>query len=285
MESVGGQAIIEGVLIKKGSKVGIAVRNTKGKIITKEKTIISLTKKYKILNIPIIRGPIILFETMSLGIKALNDSANIAIENNNKDEKLGTWTIISTLIFSILFALIIFKLIPLGIAQLASFYNSSFENKYLFNLIEGVSKFAILFLYLYLISFMPDVKRVFQYHGAEHKVVNAYENNDLRNAQKYSRIHVRCGTSFIFFVLFVSIIVYIFLPIDVSFLAKYGLRILLLPFIAGISYELIKLSPKIEKNIFFKIILSPGLLLQQMTTREPTNDQIEVAKAALKIVS
>ena len=284
MEAVGGQAIIEGVLIKKGSKVGLAVRNPNGKIITKEQTHKSLTKKYKILNILIIRGTVILFETMILGIKALNDSANIAIENENKEEKMGTLTILSTIFFSIIFALIIFKLIPLGIAQFSSYYYS-FENKYLFNFIEGISKIIILTLYLVVISLMPSVKRVFQYHGAEHKVVNAYEHNDLRNAKKYSRIHIRCGTSFIIFVIFVSIIVYMFLPADISFLAKYGLRILLLPLIAGIAYEIIRISPKYEKSIFFKIIMLPGLLLQRLTTREPDDDQIQVAKSALKIVA
>lgn len=284
MESVGGQAIIEGVLIKKGSKVGIAVRNPKGKIIIKEQTHQSLTKKYKLLNLPIIRGTIILFETMILGIKVLNDSANISIETKNKEEKIGTLTILLTIIFSVIFALLIFKLLPLGIAQLSSYYYS-FDNKYLFNLIEGLSKITILVLYLSAISLMPDVKRVFQYHGAEHKVVNAYEHNDLRNAQKYSRIHVRCGTSFIIFVIFVSIIIYMFLPTDISFVAKYGLRILLLPLIAGIAYEIIRLSPKFEKNIIFKIIMFPGLLLQRLTTREPTDDQIQVAKSALKVVA
>jgi uncharacterized protein YqhQ len=132
---------------------------------------------------------------------------------------------------------------------------------------------------------MPDIKRVFQYHGAEHKVVNAYENNDLRNIKKYSKVHLRCGTSFIIFVLFLSIVVYMFIPMSLSFWAKYGIRILLLPLIAGLGYELIRLSPKHQNNLLFRIIIYPGLLLQKLTTKEPDDSQIEVAKQALKYVT
>ncbi|MDP3728511.1 MAG: DUF1385 domain-containing protein [bacterium] len=283
MEFIGGQAVIEGVLMKSGSRVAIAVRDQEGKIKIKEEKHTSITKKYKNLNIPFVRGPIILFETTILGLKALNYSANMNL-GDQKEEKFGTVTLIATVLFSLLFALALFKLLPLGIAQITANNFASFENRYLFNLLEGLTKITILILYIYLISLMPDIRRTFQYHGAEHKVVNAYENNDLKNAKKYSRIHVRCGTSFILFVFALSIIVYLFLPIDISFLSKYGLRLLLLPVIAGIGYELIRISPKWEKNIFFKIIMTPGLLLQRLTTREPNEEQLEVAKAALNAV-
>ena len=284
MEFIGGQAVIEGVLMKSGSKVAIAVRTQEGKIISKKEKHKSITKKYKILNLPIIRGPIILFETTVLGLKALNYSANMALEEE-KQEKLGTGTLILKVLVSIVFALALFKLLPLSLAQFTANNYALFENRYLFNLLEGITKISILVLYIYLISLMPDVRRTFQYHGAEHKVVNAYEKNDLVNAKKYSRIHVRCGTSFILFVLALSIVVYIFLPIDISFMTKYALRIALLPLIAGIGYELIRISPKCEKNIFFKIIMIPGLLLQRLTTREPSEEQLEVAKAALYAVA
>jgi len=280
MEFIGGQAVIEGVLMKSGSKVAIAVRTPDGKIKVKEQKHISITKKYKNLNIPFIRGPIILFETTILGLKALNYSANMSL-GEEKEETLGTGTIIATVLFSIVFALALFKLLPLGIAQITANNFSQFENRYLFNLLEGGTKVLILIIYIYFISLMPDIRRTFQYHGAEHKVVNAYEHNDLKNAKKYSRIHLRCGTSFILFVLSLSILVYLFLPTDISFLAKYGLRLALLPLIAGMGYELIRLSPKCEKNLFFKIIMAPGLFLQRLTTKEPTEEQLDVAKAAL----
>ncbi|MBI5797767.1 DUF1385 domain-containing protein, partial [Candidatus Woesearchaeota archaeon] len=135
------------------------------------------------------------------------------------------------------------------------------------------------------IGMMPDVKRVFQYHGAEHKTVNAYEKRDLVNARKYSRIHIRCGTSFVLFVLALSIIVYMIIPLNVSFLAKYAIRIALLPLIAGIGYEIIRLSPKYEKYLWFKALISPGLLLQRLTTREPDDKQLEVACAAVQAVA
>ncbi len=284
MEFIGGQAVIEGVLMKSGSKVAIAVRTAEGKIKVKLEKHISITKKYKNLNIPFLRGPIILFETTILGLKALNYSANMSLDEQ-KEEKLSTGTIIATVLFSLIFALALFKLLPLGIAQITANNFATFENRYLFNLLEGITKITILVLYIYFISLMPDIRRTFQYHGAEHKVVNAYEQNDLKNAKKYSRIHLRCGTSFILFVLALSIIVYLFLPTDISFLSKYALRLALLPIIAGMGYELIRISPKCEKNFFFKIIMAPGLFLQRLTTKEPTEEQLEVAKVALRAVT
>ena len=200
MEFIGGQAVIEGVLIKGPKKLAIAVRNPQGEIVTKEEESISITKKNKLLNLPIIRGPIILAETMMMGIKALNYSANISIEEEGEEEKLSTGSLLVTLFFSLGLAIFLFKLLPLFFAQSASTFFTIFENKYLFNLTEGITKIIILVGYIYFISLMPDVRRVFQYHGAEHKVVNAYENNDLENPKKYSKIHVRCGTSFILFV-------------------------------------------------------------------------------------
>ncbi len=284
MDFIGGQAVIEGVLMKSPTKVGIAIRNPQGEIVTKVEDSISVTKTYPILNLPLLRGPVILIETMIMGLRALNYSADVSLEEEGKNEKISTLSLALTLIFSLGFALVLFKLFPLGIAQLSANWNSLFENRLLFNSIEGLSKIIILVGYIWLISLMPDVRRVFQYHGAEHKVVNAYENKDLDNVEKYSTIHVRCGTSFILFVLALSILVYLFLPTDISFLSKYGLRLLLLPLIAGIAYELIKISPSYEKKFWFKILMSPGLLMQKLTTREPDKKQLEVAKVALKSV-
>ncbi|MDP3918412.1 MAG: DUF1385 domain-containing protein [Nanoarchaeota archaeon] len=282
MEFVGGQAVIEGVLIKGKDKIAIAVREPSGNIKIKEEISKTITKKYKILGLPIVRGVIILVETMIIGFKALNYSAAVSIEE--EEEKMGTGTLLFTLFTSLVLALLLFKMLPLGIAEFASIFSSWFDNRFLFNFTEGLVKIIILVLYIFAIGQMKDVRRVFQYHGAEHKVVNAFENKDLDNVSKYSTIHVRCGTSFILFVLGLSIIVYLFLPVDISFFSKYALRLLLLPLIAGLAYELIKISPKYDKYFWFKALMSPGLALQKLTTREPDEKQIEVAMAALKRV-
>tara|TARA_Y100000310_G_scaffold333404_1_gene410900 strand:+ start:234 stop:1091 length:858 start_codon:yes stop_codon:yes gene_type:complete len=284
MEFVGGQAVIEGVLIKGPKKLAVAVRNPKGEIVVKEEVCKSVTDKYKILKLPLVRGPVILVETMVMGLKALNYSTNISLEEEDNESKISTATMILTLFISLGFAFALFKFLPLGIAEFATMLSSVFENRYLFNVTEGVAKISILVGYIWLIGLMPDVRRVFQYHGAEHKVVNAYENKDLEHPEKYSTIHVRCGTSFILFVLALSVLVYLFLPIDIGFWSKLGLRLLLLPVIAGLGFELIKVSPKYEKYFWFKAIISPGLALQKLTTREPDRKQLEVAMTALKKV-
>ena len=152
-----------------------------------------------------------------------------------------------------------------------------------FNIIDGLLKILLFVAYVYIISLSKDVKRVFQYHGAEHMAVNAFEHNDLENVKNYSIVHRRCGTTFIFLVLFIAIIVYMFIPKYYSFGLKLGLRLLLLPLIAGISYEILKLAGKYE-NWFFNMLIVPGLLIQKLTTKEPTDDQIEVAVKALKVV-
>jgi len=275
MKNVGGQAVIEGVMFKSDDKISIAVRNQQKEIVVKEDKFKSFTKKNKILGIPFVRGVIILFETLVQGMKALNYSANISVSEDG-EEVLGFWSVLFTFVFSIALALFLFKFIPLFIADVLV----DLENKYIFNITEGLIKIAILVGYIYAISLMPDVKRVFEYHGAEHKVVNAYENDErisVKNVKKYSTIHPRCGSSFIIFVLFLSIIVYIFVPLEFSFWAKFGIRIALLPLIAGIAYELIKLSGKYKKSKVLLALISPGLLLQKMTTREPDDEQIEVA--------
>jgi uncharacterized protein YqhQ len=279
MSDVGGQAVIEGVMFKSKDKVSIAVRNPKKKIVVKSEKFSSVTKN-KILGLPFIRGMIILVETMILGMKALNYSANISVEEEDGKGGLGFWSVLFTFVFSIGLALFLFKFVPLFLTDVLF----DLENKYWFNLTEGLLKIAILVGYIYVISLMPDIKRVFQYHGAEHKVVNAHENNDLKNVKKYSTLHPRCGTSFIIFVLFLSIIVYMLVPLEFSFWAKLGIRILLLPIIAGIAFELIKLSGKYRKSKFILALISPGLLLQKMTTREPDADQIEVALKAFREV-
>ena len=282
-QTVGGQAIIEGVMMKSSSKIAMSVRTPKNKIISKVKNYKPISKKYKTLNLPILRGNVNLIEMMIEGIQALNFSSNIALEKNTEDS--NNLQIFITLILSVSLALIIFKLVPLGIAQLFSFYSSYINNVLAFNAIEGLTKIGLFVGYIFSISLMADVKRLFQYHGAEHKTVNCYESGKeltIENAQKFTTIHPRCGTSFIILVLFISILVYAFIPTDFSFLTKYGLRLSLLPLIIGSSFEIIRISPKYQKNKLFKILITPGLWIQKLTTKEPTDDQVEVAIHSLK---
>ena len=269
---LGGQALIEGVMIKNKDKISIAIRTPKNKIITSKEKI-----KFKETKIPFIRGIINLFVILYIGIKALTFSSNIQM---GTDEKFSTKEIIFTIFISIIFALIIFKLIPLSLTY---FLDKQFNlNNIIFSVIEGIFKIFIFVLYVYVISFSTDVYRIFQYHGAEHKAVRTYESKEkltISNVQKHSTIHERCGTAFIFLVLFVSIVIYVFIPKNYSFLTKLLLRVLLLPIIAGISYELLRFGAKYK---FMRIFNYPGMLIQKITTKEPDDKQVEVAIKAVK---
>jgi len=279
MKTIGGQAVIEGVLMRDKENYSIAVRKD-NKIKTIRKKIKQPNRFWKI---PFLRGIYALFETIVIGIKSLNYSAQ---QQEEKEEELKTWHLILSLVLSVIFALIIFKLIPLTIAQLFSGLNNLFQNNIIFNLIEGLFKILIFVLYVYLIGLFKDVRRLFQYHGAEHKTVHCYEAGKpltIDNVKKYSVLHARCGTSFIMIVILISIFVYSFIP-NIEFVWKYIYRILLLPVIAGISYEILKLSGKYQENTFWKLLSKPGLFIQKLTTAEPDNKQIEVAVKALKAV-
>lgn len=277
---IGGQAVIEGVLMRNKNKIAIAVRKANSKIKIKKDKIKTPNKFWKI---PFIRGMYSLYETLVIGIKALNYSANEALEEEDGKE-LSTWHLVLTLIVSVALALVIFKLLPLGIAQFLSKFNDVLKNNIVFNLIEGFFKALIFVLYILIISFWKDVRTLFQYHGAEHKTVNCYEAKGKlipKNVKKYSTIHQRCGTSFIVYVILISIVVYSFIP-NMAFGWKYLWRILLLPVIAGISYELLKLSGKFKDNKLLYFLSVPGMLIQKLTTAEPDNKQVEVAIKALK---
>ena len=277
--NIGGQAVIEGVLMRTKDKAAIAIRKPNQKIKIKKLEIKSFQNKF--FKLPLIRGIIALIETLILGIKALNYSANENLEEpEKKQEKISPIYFIITAIFSLILALVIFKFIPLLITQ-ALTNKTLIKNKILFNIIEGLLKIIILFAYILIISRMKDIQRIFQYHGAEHKVVNCYENKlplTLQNIKKFSTIHTRCGTSFIILVLIVSIIIYSFLPNDITFIQKLTYRILLLPLIAAISYEIIKIK---RSNFLIRILTYPGTLLQKLTTKEPDEKQIEIAVKAL----
>ncbi len=269
---IGGQALIEGVLMKNKNKVAVAVRNNKGKITVKKEKI-----KFKENKIPFIRGIVNLFVILYIGIKYLNYSAN---ESLGKEEKIGFWSVFFSFLFAIVFAIAIFKFLPLFLTTIFDKFIKI--NNITFNIIEGILKLGIFVLYVYIISFMKDVHRVFQYHGAEHKAVACYEAGkklNIKEVQKFRTEHKRCGTSFIFLVLFLSIIVYSFVPKDMYFWTKLILRIALLPVIAGISYEFLRLSARYN---IFTFLVYPGLWIQKITTKQPDNKQVEVAIKALK---
>lgn len=278
---LGGQAVIEGVMMKSDKHYAVAVRDSKGKIIIDHKKFDSITKKVKIFGYPIIRGVVSLFEMMVLGIRTLTYSANVAAED--MDENLSNLEIFFTIALSLLFSVLLFVLLPLFLSGLIVDKNGIF-----FNVVDGVLRIALFISYVVIISYMKDVKRLFEYHGAEHKVVHAHEAKvklTIKNVKKYSVLHPRCGTSFVFIVLLVSIVTFSFVNPD-GFLMKFLSRILLMPLIAGISYEILRISAKKKNNWFFNIIVFPGLMVQKLTTREPDDKQIEVSiKSIQKIIA
>jgi len=271
---IGGQAVIEGVMFKSENLVSVSVRNNKGKIITTSRKFKSITKKNKLLALPFIRGVVNLVEMLKLGVWALDFSS----KNSEEDETVSKGESFFTITLSILIAIGLFVVLPLFLSK--TFFNSN-------NIADGLFRLVIFLGYLFLISLLKDVRRVFEYHGAEHAVINCYE--DLKDekkvtpkkAIKYSTIHPRCGTSFLFLVLFVSIIVFSLFNFN-SFLIKTLSRIILLPVVAGISYEILKYSAKKNSNFLVKLLVSPGLLLQKITTKKPDLKELEVAITSFK---
>ncbi|MCX6707960.1 MAG: DUF1385 domain-containing protein [Candidatus Woesearchaeota archaeon] len=282
--SAGGQAVIEGVMMRSEYRLAIAVRRPNKKISVKKETIKSISDKITFFRWPFVRGIFNLFQMLYIGMKALIYSANESMDK--VEEELTFLEIVFSIVFAIGFAIILFKFVPLLIAQY--FYNTFafvHNSSIVFNLIDGFTKMFLFVVYILVISLMRDVRTIFEYHGAEHKAVNCYEAEDeltVKNVKKYPRLHPRCGTNFILLVFLLSIIVYTLIPKEFSFWAKFGLRLLLLPVIAGISYELLKLCGKYRHNFFLKLVALPGLAAQLITTREPDNRQIEVGIAALK---
>ena len=294
--AVGGKAVIEGVMMRSPNHFVVSVRKEDGKIKTREFEFKSLTKKYKILGLPVLRGLVNLFESMYIGIKSLNvsNAEYIAGEKEHVEatdrplwkEILSVvgYTIYMILVFG--FAIFLFKFLPLGITEfLSSRFPFLDENYLIFNIVDGVIKTSFFLAYLVLISLLPDIKRVFMYHGAEHKSIWAYElDKSLTpdSATKQTRFHPRCGTSFILLVILISILIYTVVPTADNFIDKFASRVALLPLIAGVSYEALKLSAKHKDTFFMKAIIAPGLWFQKITTREPDEKQLEVALCSLK---
>ena len=287
---VGGQAVIEGVLMRNKNIMAVAVRKANGSIKIKKETLKSVFFNHGLFKKPFMRGISNLIDTLFIGMKALNYSANEALDDeeskaNNaskvSQKGMSTWQTVSTIIFSILFSVLLFILVPLWLTRLMTE-----SHGLIFNMIDGVIRIAIFLIYILFISIFADVRRVFQYHGAEHKSVYCYEAGEKlipKNVRKYSTLHPRCGTTFILLVLVISIVLFSLIT-HPSFIVKFAARIIFIPLIASVSYEVLHLGGKHFGKKWVKIIISPGLLLQKITTREPSEKQIEVAIAALKAV-
>lgn len=273
----GGQAVIEGVMIRGRTSVVTAVRRPGGDIITDVKPLPSLTTS-RMRRVPLLRGVVILIEAMVLGIKSLLYSANIAMEE--EEEEIPTKAIWGMIASAVILVVVLFFIAPLFLTKLA---NNYIPNTVVFHIIEGVIRLAIFIAYLKVISLLPDIKRVFTYHGAEHKTVNAYEAGvpmEVEAIKPYSKAHVRCGTSFLFLVLVIAIFVFSFVGRDILWLMIVS-RIVLIPVIMGLGYEVIYFGARHTNNRLMKIVLAPGLLMQKMTTGEPDDRQLEVAIAAM----
>ena len=278
---IGGQAVMEGVMMKSMNHVATAVRKPNGKIKVKHTKHSFLSVKYGLIKIPFVRGVFVLFETLILGLKELNWSTNEAFDEEH--EKLTAWEIGFTMAISILFALGLFKLLPLFLANVITKMNDG--GNWMLNILDAVIKLTVFVVYLLLIGLMKDIRRLYGYHGAEHKAVNCYEAGRKltpRNAQTFTRLQPRCGTTFVIYVLFLSIALYLFIPFGSSFLSKFLWRIVLLPVVAGIVYEWIRIAGKYYyKNAFVRWISAPGMAFQRITTREPALRMLEVSIAAL----
>ena len=249
-------------------------------------TIVPIGERYPLFKRKIVRGSVALFEALWLGIRALNFSANEALEDEHGEkEEIGTWAMAGTLIVAIAFSLGLFLALPLLLTNLlGTYYGTVGKSSMLFNLTDGVLRVTFFLGYVSGISFMKDIRRVFEYHGAEHKAIAAHEAGvelSVENARKYSRIHPRCGTSFLIAVIALSILTFSLIPGSWPLWAKGLSRLVLLPVIAGLGYEFIKYSAKHCNSPIIKGLMQPGLWLQRLTTREPSDDQIEVAIRSL----
>jgi uncharacterized protein YqhQ len=290
---VGGQAVMEGVMMRAPHSYCTAVRRPDGQIVTDEHPLPRISEKYPIFKHPVIRGVGTLGQAMALGIKSLRFSAGVAMqadaeqqgrtaEPGEKSTEIPGWVMTLNLAFSFVFFIALYKFIPLLITTRLELIFPQISNRIAFNLVDGVVRMMIFVAFLWIISRWKDIHRVFEYHGAEHKVVFNFESGKpvtVPNAQTFVTYHPRCGTSFLLVVMIVSIVVYALIPVD-SFLAKMAVRVLALPLIAGLSYEMIRFAAK-HRGGFLAFITAPGLWLQRITTQPPSDLQTEVAIIAL----
>lgn len=271
----GGQALIEGVMMRSSANMVICVRQLNDGIVTHNEEIRSLVKKHRVLGLPFLRGIILLFETMYYGTKGIFFSANVAME---EEEEEFTWKEYLLIIAMVLAMSGFFVTVPFLLSTYLKLTGL------LFNIMESATRLTLFILYLYLVSRWGEFRRVLQYHGAEHKAINAYEAGaplDPESVSEHSRLNPRCGTSFLFIVVIVSIALFSLIP-RAGFLMRLAYRMLLIPVIGAASYELLKLSDRHRDSSIMKIVITPGLAFQRLTTKEPDRDMIEVAVKALE---
>lgn len=296
-KNIGGQAVLEGVMLRDGETGSIAIANRleSGKIHITKKQTSSIAKKNKIFKLPIVRGVVSFIDSLFVGFKTLMDSAEVVGGDVAEEYKPSKFELFLSkklhiktddvvigvgVVLGVCLALFLFTFIPTAVTGL---FKHITANRIILSIIEGIIKICIFIAYIVLVSCQRDIKRVFMYHGAEHKTINCYESGNevnVENVKKSSRIHPRCGTSFIFYVMFVSILIFSFIPWEKVAL-RMVYKILLLPLVAGISYEIIRFSGKSKSN-FVRALSVPGMLLQRITTAEPDDEQIEIGIASLK---
>lgn len=277
--NIGGQAVIEGVMMRGPGKVATAVRTPSGEIEIEEKAIVSVLDRFPILKKPFLRGSVALGESLVYGIKSLSYSAQMAGE---EDEKITDKELVGTILVAFLLAAVLFVAIPTGAAKL---FDIVTHDPVFLNLMEGVLRLIIFLVYIWAIGRAKDIQRVFQYHGAEHKTIHCFEAGEVltvENVQRHSRLHPRCGTSFLLIVMLVSIFVFAFLGWP-SLGERIASRLVLLPVVAGISYEFIRLAGRSD-NVLVRAVSWPGMQLQYITTRPPDDDMVEVAIESVKAV-
>jgi len=288
---VGGQAVLEGVMMRSPHAWAIACRKPSGTVSIHSEPLERLSEKHKWMGWPVMRGVITLGHAMTLGFRALKYSANVALEELQPAEKpkpekkkleISGWVATANIIFSVGFFIFMYKYLPLVAATELKKVDPALGGQIMFNLVDGVIRLLLFLLFIWATSLWPDIRRVYQYHGAEHKTVFAFENGDpLETAavQKYSTYHPRCGTSFLMTVMIISILVYMLFPVT-TFWARFALRIALLPVITGVSYEIIRFAAK-HRGSLFALMTAPGLWLQRITTQAPSDSQAECAITAL----
>jgi len=282
---IGGQAVIEGVMMRSLTGYSVAVRQPDGGISIKKDKLTSITKQYPFLKAPVLRGSVVLIQSLILGMRALNYSASVASENEEGEQEMSSWAIGGSLAMAAVFGVGIFILVPLGITNLVRHYLLPGMGNIAYNLIDGLLRAIIFFVYILSISLMKEIRRVFQYHGAEHKTVYTFEANEeltVENARGKSTLHPRCGTSFLLFVMAISIIVFSLVPSTMPFYVKFLARVVLIPLIAGLAYEVIRFSARHLANPVCRALTRPGMWLQKITTKEPDDSQLEIAIVALR---
>ena len=297
---VGGQAVLEGVMMRSPHAWGIAVRKPSGEIVTHSEPLERPSETHKWMAWPVVRGVVTLGHAMTLGFRALKFSANAALEELNANDseaeildsngnkvpakkfEITGWMAGLNMAFSIAFFIFMYKYLPLLATTELKKVNPIFGQQIMFNLVDGLIRIAMFLLFVWGVSLWKDIRRVYEYHGAEHKTVFAFENGDplnSANVQKYSTYHPRCGTSFLMTVMIISMLVYMAIPVH-TFWARFGIRIALLPLIAGVSYEIIRFAAK-HRGSLFALMTAPGLWLQRITTQPPDDSEVECAIVAL----